>query len=281
MIQIRESIIWAGIVVLAAVAPSTLAAQAGSGRSQAEIARALRSHDRDTVAHALGEVPLGYDPEDTLGWKFPPNYVVTPELSAALISALDREARMHLDGCTVTGFEGNRHLELSLALGHYVIALRDPATIPALVQVICTGMGVHRALMRFGPEIIPHLAAWARSPDAAWADVIGSLFALSKAVDRWDETLSIEARASIKDVAQFRLGLGATRFPGLSHRSFVLEEAITLASVMRDSDLLAILEEIAEDNHEALDGFGPETVAVLSDMARQGLAGPVWEIRRR
>ena len=45
---------------------------------------------------------------DELGWRFPPDYVVTPELSAALISALDREARMHLDGCTVTGFEGNR-----------------------------------------------------------------------------------------------------------------------------------------------------------------------------
>ena len=281
MMQIRKSIIWAGIVVLAVVAPGTLAGQAGSGRSQAEIANALRSTDRDTVAQALAEVPLGYDPEDELGWKFPPNYVVTPELSAALISALDREARMHMDGCTVTGFEGDRHLELSLKLAHYVIALRDPATVPALVQVICTGGGVRQALMRFGPEIIPHLVAWARSPDAVRGDITGSLFALTEAVDRWGETLSPESRGRIRDVAVHFFGPGPHRFPNQSEKGYVLTRAITLASVMRDSDLLAILEEIAAQNHEALDGLDPETAAGLADMATRGVAGPVWEIRRR
>ena len=232
------------------------------------------------MAHALAEVPLGYDPDDELGWKFPPDYVVTPELSAALASALEREANLHMDGCTVKGI-GRRHLELSLELAHFVIALRDPATIPALVQVICTGGGVRQALMGFGPEIIPHVAAWARSPDAAWADVSGSLFALSEAVDRWDETLSIEARARIKDAVQFRLGPGAKRFPAPHHRSFVLEKAITLASVMRDPELLEVLAAIAEEGLEALDGMDPVAAAGLRDMARRGLAGPVWDIRRR
>lgn len=58
---------------------------------------------------------------------------MTPELSAALASALEREANLHMDGCTVKGI-GQRHLELSLELGHVVIVLRDPATIPALVS---------------------------------------------------------------------------------------------------------------------------------------------------
>jgi hypothetical protein len=135
--------------------------------------------------------------------------------------------------------------------------------------------------MRFGPEIVPHLVAWAGSPDAAWADVIGALFVLSDVVDRWDETLSSEARAGVRDVARFRLGPGAKRFTGSTHRGFVLEEAITLASVMRDSDLLAILEEIAEEDHEVLEGLAPETVAVLRDMARRGLAGSLLETRDR
>ena len=162
MRQSRYPIILA-LVALATAAPS-LAGQAGPARSQAEIARDLRSHDRDRVAHALGEVPLGYDPDDLLGWKFPPDYVVTPELSAALISALDREARLHMDGCTVTGFEGSRHLELSLDLMHYVISLRDPASIPALVQLICSGGTVQQALLEFGPAIIPAVVEWAQSP---------------------------------------------------------------------------------------------------------------------
>ena len=275
MRRVYSSIAWTGVAVLA-LAPA-LAGQDRPGRSQAEIARALRSHDRDTVAHALAEVPLRLDPEDELGWKFPPDYVVTPELSTALASALEREAGMHMDGCTVTGFEGGRHLELALDLLHYVIALRDPATIPAMVQMICSGLGVQRALMRFGPEIIPHLVAWARSPDAAWGDVTGSLVALTEAVDRWDETLSIEVRASIKDVVKLILGSGAKRFLAHHRRSFALEDAMTLASVMRDSDLLAILAEIAEGDHEALYGLDPATAANLRDFARRGLAG---EVRR-
>lgn len=277
--QMRDSSILAAVAVFL-VAPA-LAGQAGSRRSQAEIAKALRSHDRDTVAHALAEVPLGYDPEDELGWKFPLDYVVTPELSAALISALDREARLHMDGCTVTGFEGNRHLELSLELLHFVIALRDTATIPAMVQMICSGGAVRQALFGFGPAIIPHLVAWARSPDAVRGDVTGSLFALSEAVDRWGETLSAESQASIKDVALLHFDPGSNRFPDQLEKELVLTRAITLASVLRDSELLVILEEIADESHEVLDGLDAETTAGLRDMARRGIAGPVWEIPRR
>ena len=277
MRQICNPVTWAGIAVLAA-APA-LAGQAGAGRSQADIARALRSHDRDTVAHALGAVPFGFDPEDELGWKFVPGYVVTPELSAALISALDREARVHLDGCTPTGI-GGRHLELSLALEHAVIALRDPATIPALVQVICSGGAVRQALMRFGPVMIPHLVEWARSPDAAWADVAGSLVALSRAVERWEGTLASEARASIKDVALLCLG-APQRFDTSLESQFVIRKAITLASVMRDPDLLGILDDISEGDHETLGSVHPNTAAGLRNMAREGLSGPVWEMPRR
>lgn len=277
--QFRNPIVLAGIAAMALVPPL-----AGQDRSQAEIARALRSHDRDTVAHALAEVPLGYDPDDELGWKFPPDYVVTPELSAALISALNREARMHMDGCTVTGI-GRRHLELSLELEHFVIALRDPASIPALVQVICSGGAVRQALMEFGPIIIPHVVAWARSPDAAWDDVTGSLTTLGEAEEQWGGTMLAETRASIRDVALLYLGPPQKRFvePWSKPwaKRYALEGAITLASVMRDPVLLAALDGIAEEGHEAFDGLDPEVANSLRDMARRGLAAPVWEIRRK
>ncbi|WP_423926029.1 hypothetical protein [Candidatus Palauibacter sp.] len=261
-----------------------MAGQAEPAGSQAEIARDLRSHDRDTVARALGEVPLGYDPEDLLGWRFPPDYLVTPDLSAALISALDREAKLHMDGCTVTGFEGTRNLELSLDLMHYVIALRDPPSIPALVQVICSGGAVRQGLMEFGPTIIPHVVEWARSPDAAWDDINGSMTALGEAEERWGETMPAEARANIKDVAVLHLGPPQQRFVEPRHGSYVLQRAIALASVMRDPDLLTVLDGIAEEGHEVFDDLDPEVAAGLREMARRGLAAPVspvWGTRRR
>ena len=273
MRHICNPITWAGIALLA-FAPA-LAGQDRPARPQAEIARDLRSHDRDTVAHALAEIPLGYDPDDELGWKFRPGYVVTPELSAALISAADREARLHMDGCTPTGI-GGRHLELSLELEHFLIALRDPTSIPALVQMICSGGGVRQALMRFGPQIIPYVVAWAKSGDAAWDDVVGSYTALIIAVDRWGETLSPEMRASIRDVTLLHLGPETIRFPTPVRRSFVLEEAITMASMLRDPELLEVLADIAEEGHEALEGMSLEDVSAMMDRARRGLTESLW-----
>ncbi len=281
MRQIRHATILACLAMLVTASAQPLAGQDRPTRSQAEIARDLRSHDRDTVARALGEVPLDYDPEDLLGWRFPPDYVVTPELSAALISAMDREARLHMDGCTVTGFEGTRYLELSLELMHYVIALRDPASIPALVQMICSGGAVRQALMEFGPAIVPHVVEWARSPDAARSDVTGALLALSSAVERFADAMPTEMRASIKDVALLHLGAPQKRFVEPWDGRYVLQRAITLASVVRDPDLLMALDGIATDGHEVLDDLDPEVAADLRDMAKRGLAAPVWEMRYR
>ncbi|MYH51371.1 MAG: hypothetical protein F4139_00305 [Gemmatimonadetes bacterium] len=223
---------------------------------------------------------MGPHPHDHVGCKFRPGHGAPPARAAALPRAADREARLYMDGCTPTGI-GGKHLELSLELEHFLIALRDPATIPALVQMICSGGGVRQALMRFGPEIIPHVAAWARSPDAAWDDVNGALYALSKAVERWGETLSSEERAVIRDVALLYLGPETMRFSTRTHTGFVFEDAITLASVMRDPELLEVLAEIAEEGHEVLDGWDPGAAAGVRNMARRGIAGPVWEIPRR
>lgn len=280
MRHVRHPIILAGLAGLAATFAPSLAGQAGLDRSQAEIARDLRSHDRDAVARALGEVPLGYDPDDLLGWRFPPDYVVTPQLSAALIDALDREARLHMDGCTVTGIQG-KHLELSLDLMHYVIALRDPAGIPALVQVICSGGSVRQALLEFGPAIVPHVVEWARSPEAARGDVTGALLALSVAAERWGDAMPAEMRASIRDVAMLHLGPPQERFVEPWDGRYVLQRAITLASVMRDPGLLAALDHISEEGHEALDDLDPEVAEGLRDMARRGLAAPVRDVRIR
>ncbi len=50
-------LILGGVAVITFVSAPSLACQGRSARSQEEVARDLRSYDRDVVARALGHVP--------------------------------------------------------------------------------------------------------------------------------------------------------------------------------------------------------------------------------
>ena len=139
----------AAFLALVLLAPSGTRAQVNvkePGRSQSEIARDLRSADRERMKRALEEVPSSRP--DRRGWPaFPEGYVVSRELADALIFALDREARLHLHGavyrtpkdpkCPADRCED----ETITLLDDAVFALRDPASIPALVQTLPISAG--------------------------------------------------------------------------------------------------------------------------------------------
>ena len=100
-------------------------------------------------------------------------------------------------------------------------------------------------------------------------------------MERWGDAMPAEMRASIKDVAMLHLGPPQKRFVNPRDGRYVLQRAISLASVMRDQGLLKVLDGIHKEGHEVLDDLDPEVATGLRDMARRGLAAPVRELRRR
>lgn len=237
-------------VGLLAAGVDTVVGQAPAARSPSETAADLNSGDRDRVARALADIPLRYDPESDLGWHFPDWYTVTPEVSSGLIAALYEEGRL-FDGGEAS--EAVRPpLELVLDLMHFVIALRDPASIPALLQTLGTGTAVRDALLYFGPSVIGDLAHVATNPASQAGDVGGALRGLGEAVARWGPELDQATRETIREAATTHLLGTPANFAFGDNESSVLSGAITLASELRDPDLMEMLRTLAEGEGETV-----------------------------
>ena len=246
---------WAALLLaLALLVPSRGFAQGrreGPKRSQSEIARDLKSGDHDKVSRALAEVP---SPVWTGGRpRYPQGYVVSRELANALIAALEHERRTHVpDGATYTGpyMCDECEDELQRSLLDCVIALKDPAAIPALVRNSIQ-LIVMDALLDFGPRVVPELVKWARDPEALGFGVAGALDMLSSAVVLWGKDMSVKTRADVKAAAALHLGVPPERYASSKdRRNFAFGSAMELASVLRDPDLMAVLRAIAEDEEE-------------------------------
>jgi len=235
-------------VGLLATGADAVAGQAHVARNPNDIATDLNSGDRDRVARALEDIPLHYDPDSDLGWYFPDWYTVSPEVSSGLITALYEEGQLFNGGDATEA--ARPPFELVLDLMHFVIALRDPASIPALLQALGTGTAVRDALLYFGPSVIGDLAAVATNPRSQAGDVGGALRGLGEAVARWGPELDRVTRETIREAATTHLVGTSARFVSTQDKSSVLSGAITLASELRDPDLMEILKSIAEDDAE-------------------------------
>ena len=231
-----------------AVGVDSVAGQAPAARSPSETAADLNSGDRDRIARALATIPLRYDPESDLGWYFPDWYTVTAEVSRGLIAALYEEGQL-FDGGDATEAV-SPPFELVLDLMHFVIALRDPASIPALLQTLGTGTAVRDALLYFGPSVIADLAAVATDPGSQAGDVGGALRGLGEAVARWGPELDQGTRGTIREAAITHLPGTPAHFASADDASSALSGAITLASELRDPDLMEMLRTLAEDEVE-------------------------------
>lgn len=195
-----------------------------------------------------------------------------PELRQALIDLLEREAGAHTQryhagrlGANVKPLENP---EFIFGLSRLVIELDDPKAIPALAAALFTGTVVPRALADFGEQAAPAVLRVVNDREAWYDAVVGGLLALRLMVEGQDKRpLADDTLSQIRRAARQRL-TGAQYFT-------TLWQAIDLAAVREDPELMAIVSALAHEPKEvvARGVTDPKLIQRTQQLARDRLAG--------
>jgi hypothetical protein len=167
-----------------------------------------------------------------------------PVLEEALINELERLNEKRLENFRrlraeePTEHEGEGPGEYRLAVTQAVAESSNPNVIPALVGALGSGIGVSRALAKFGDASVAPLAAVARIPHPDHGTTSDALKALQIVLEG-GKPLSSTSRAQILTVASERLA-------GTQHFLHVAA-AVDLAIATGDSSLRRRVELLASD----------------------------------
>lgn len=203
--------------------------------SQEVLAERLRSGDRSKqLSAARAAIDLGRD--------------ATPELRSALVAVLEAEIELRARrwAASVKG-ESIEPItdDVYGSVAEAVVALRDPATIPALAGALGTGLMVIRAMAEFGEPAVPAILDVISAPETRSIAVDGGLLALRFILEQ--QGLDALPHAHIE---QIRVStLRHLQSPG---SITTLWRAIDLAVTLNDPGLIQIVESIASDPDEVI-----------------------------
>jgi len=192
---------------------------------------------------------------------------IGPELRQALVATLAREnareqARYEAyKDREVADNRGDTEAEFRFRTIGAVIRLRDPNTIPVLVQSLGTGNAVINALVQFGDVAAPAVLAVARSDKARGEAIDDALRTLTRMVQA--------AKLRPSTIQTVRLVAGE-RLAGTQAYTVVLN-TIELAEALGAPELLGRVEQLANDP-TALQGFDPDDQRMLRKAAAEALA---------
>ena len=200
-----------------------------------------------------------------------------PALRWALIRAL--EAQGMLEGPRPPDYESGAGYVGSLL--RTVLAMRDPASIPALMHSPMFGSRVATALADFGPQALPVALEAATGPESHPRLISNALMTLRIMVEEWGgpEALTPEHRTTLAEVAGSYLTTEGVRADVVSSSGWrigaIVRYAMGLAVVLGDPELRRRLEEIAADASvaEALGVTYDTSAAETQTAAARLLAG--------
>lgn len=248
------------IAALVLGATTVASGQTAPSASQARLAADVLSDDYAVSGPAVGRAQ-GLKPAQ-----------VGPELRAALFAALAREARSHQERYEAASryqlLKPLEHPEHISFLTRTVVALRDPASIPALAATLFTGSLVPHAISQFGEAAAPAVIGVVTNDQGWHEEVSGGLMALRFMVERRGSLpLSASTLQQVRD-ATLRILNGGPRFP-------VLWQAIDLAIVLDDPELKAVVETLAKDPNAVMARgiVASHIVESTQQRARDRLAG--------
>ena len=199
---------------------------------QAAIARELLSKDHDRVVKALNALDSLAVIHLRLGsredYRFREGFEPTAGLVEALIAAYEHEVAL-----------AEPNGELQISLHQFIVMTKHPLTIDVLTRSLWGSYPAVEALLHFGPSVLPGVVELAMSPEATPYQANGAMFALGKAVERWDQELGPEIREAMREAAILHLEGAFASFEAYL-RGYLFDEAVVLAEALRDPELTAI-----------------------------------------
>lgn len=253
----------AALLAVAALGTTVSGQEPDTIHSEAEAIAALRSGDNDERIRAIAFA-------DRLGWR----------AGSGLKTAVIRAAWAHMgeDGARfdADGVDYGKHAS-SFDYFEAVIRTHDPAGIPFLVEhAIGKGNRPTNALADFGELALPAVLEAAEKGPAGVgpidSDVQGALQTLRYLVE--DGAVKASYRPRVIDAARQRLTKGPQRFG-------VVRNAMELAVVLQDPELLVLLERLGRDAAVMVDLLGTEQVEHRDAVFPGSPLVPAMQIRAR
>ncbi len=232
-------------------------------KSQSQLVSELLSDDPHVMAEALSEITHRIPPEER-----------SAGIRNALIRALER-MNQYRDSSLLADPDFMEEIdhELNLRLlKDGVLPLNDPAAADAIAGQLDTGASAANAMIEMGPSGTDAILRMLQHPDNPQnMEVVGPTLTLRMMVDYWGiDAFTAEQRAQMKELVLSQLNRQSVKGE-FNYFSY----AIQLGASLKDPELRAFIETVAEDRNVILQRGITDEWAInrIQGYSRDGLAG--------
>lgn len=204
-----------------------------SASAEAAVIADLESGEHSRINAAFNVLP---DPYNSTGYDSLYKEKISYSVALALIAAAEKQIDIAFgQDDDVDYHESHGHFEFASALKEYVIPLKIPEAIPALLKAAQFGMGPAYAVADFGPDVVYTIIDYMDNPERTGSEISGGFDVLTSTVITW-RPLDASIRAAVKEIAVRYLERAEEYFSDDDGYTCITG-AISLARVLGDTDL--------------------------------------------
>ena len=199
-----------------------------SASAEAAAIADLESGDVSRIMQALQVLPY---PRENSSYKDQISY----RTALALIEVSERQTDLYFN--PPEGYDDHEvpH-EFALAFVDYVVALKMPEAIPALLKAAQFGNPPAYALADFGPDIVYTIIEYIDNPERTYKEIDGGFFALQRTVET-HQPLSPSIRSAVKEIVVRYFERAEEFYTGPDGSVISIMSAMSVARVLGDPDL--------------------------------------------
>ncbi len=218
----------ATLALLLGVEPSYSQDVRLSASAEAAAIADLESGDASRILEALEVLPdPHYDPlyEEKISYR----------LALSLIDLSEEQTTLYFNDPDYQEDMGVDH-EFASGLSDYVVALKMPEAIPALLKATQFGNPAAYALADFGPDIVYDIIEYIDDPGRTFDEINGAFFAIYRTVET-HRPLDPTIRSDVKEIVVRYLERAEEFYRGPDNATAVTNGAMSVARVLGDPDL--------------------------------------------